>query len=293
MTYTLAMYARLLPLLFMLALAASPVPVWAEQPNERESGHYRIMSFNIRTGAAPDGENAWPKRRDHVAAIIADCEADIIGLQEAHFFQREELLELLPGFTSHGIGRDRSGLDELNCILYRSDRFLALEGGTFWLSEQPGVPGSVSWDSSMARICTWLRLYDIGSARAFYVYNTHFDHRGPDARSMSAALLIDQINTRRYPDPVVITGDFNAGESSEPIKLLLEHYADSFRVLHTIAGEVGTYNGFKNDRSGQKIDYVFIDGNTVVHDAGIIFDTYGEDLCPSDHYPVWAELSFE
>lgn len=30
-----------------------------------------------------------------------------------------------------------------------------LEGGTFWLSESPSVPGSMSWGSTVPCIATW------------------------------------------------------------------------------------------------------------------------------------------
>jgi endonuclease/exonuclease/phosphatase family metal-dependent hydrolase len=60
--------------------------------------------------------------------------------------------------------------------------------------------------------------------------------------------------------------------------------------LHPEATEVGTFNGFKGTRSGEKIDYVFTLPGTHVIEAGILFDMK-DGRCPSDHFPVMARLS--
>lgn len=36
-----------------------------------------------------------------------------------------------------------------------------LEGGTFWLSESPSVPGSVSWGSVVPCIATWVISFSV------------------------------------------------------------------------------------------------------------------------------------
>ena len=42
-----------------------------------------IMTFNIRYDNPQDGVNAWPNRKEKVAALIRKYDADVIGLQEA------------------------------------------------------------------------------------------------------------------------------------------------------------------------------------------------------------------
>jgi endonuclease/exonuclease/phosphatase family metal-dependent hydrolase len=64
---------------------------------------------------------------------------------------------------------------------------------------------------------------------------------------------------------------------------------DTFRVLHPDANLAGTFNGFDGQRDGPKIDYVFVEPDTRVREAGIVHDNR-DGRYPSDHYPVYAEI---
>ena len=133
--------------------------------------------------------------------------------------------------------------------------------GSAWMQETPDVPGSTSWGNDITRICTWSRLRDHTSGRSFYVYNVHWDHRSQPSRERSGELLLQTIVGRDFGgDPVLVTGDFNAGETNPAFQQLLEApevaLFDTFRLLHPTAGEVGTFNGFEGITSGEKIDAV-------------------------------------
>jgi endonuclease/exonuclease/phosphatase family metal-dependent hydrolase len=58
-------------------------------------------------------------------------------------------------------------------------------------------------------------------------------------------------------------------------------------VKHPDATQVGTFNGYEGEMSGEKIDYVFIQPTLEVIKAGIIDDSY-QGRYPSDHFPVYA-----
>src|SRR5690348_511311 len=74
---TVMMYRRSATLMSVIAfLALVSQAAFAAEP-------IRVMTFNIRYGTAPDGENAWPKRRDLVVKVIKESDPDAIGLQEA------------------------------------------------------------------------------------------------------------------------------------------------------------------------------------------------------------------
>ena len=107
-------------------------------------------------------------------------------------------------------------------IFYRKARFEKLDGGHFWLSETPDRAGSKSWDSSLPRMVTWVKLRDRTNpeARPIAFFNTHFDHRGPKARVESARLLRKKIEELGEGCRVVLTGDFNSGDGSEPYRTL-------------------------------------------------------------------------
>ena len=66
---------------------------------------------------------------------------------------------------------------------------------------------------------------------------------------------------------------------------------DTFRALHPDAGQVGTFNGFKGDTCGEKIDAVLVSPGWSVLGAAID-RTRLEGRYPSDHFPVTAILGY-
>lgn len=294
---------------------SDPTPRASEPQSPPEAPPLVVMSFNIRYGTARDGDDAWPKRQKLVIDRMRESNADIIGLQEALRFQIDELLAAMPGYKAVGVGRDDGReAGEHVAILYRHSR-LALEPpvphrpgrstathGHFWLSETPEKPGSKSWGNSITRMCTWARLREIETDRAFIVFNTHLDHESQPSRVRSVELIKQRIANREGSDPVIVTGDFNAGQKNEAIHAMLATdtptdpgspvcppLRDTFRVADPKATTVGTFNGFKGVTDGEKIDYIFVDDRWEVLEASID-RTMPDGRCPSDHFPVIARL---
>ena len=58
----------------------------------------KVMSFNIRYGAANDGENSWKHRDYLVLETIKNYNPDLIGYQEALKFQVDILKANLDGY---------------------------------------------------------------------------------------------------------------------------------------------------------------------------------------------------
>lgn len=251
-----------------------------------------VMTFNIRYGLADDGINSWDHRKQIVLDVIEKESPDLIGLQEALRFQLDSICEAHPEYGRIGIGRDPGGKGEYAAILYRQSRFDVDASGTFWLSDTPETP-SANWGNKHLRICTWARLLDRTSDQFVYIFNTHYDHQSQNAREQSSRLLARRISGRKHRDPVIVTGDFNAGEDNPAITYLLEEkaiaLADSFRKLYPDQVEVGTFNGFSGKSTGEKIDHVLVDTGFSVLEAGI--NQYNDNgLYPSDHFPVSSRL---
>lgn len=258
-----------------------------------------VMSFNIRYGTANDADNRWTNRRDLLFEVLRTEDADLIGVQEALAFQIDEILEAMPSYAAVGVGRnDGRRAGEFAAILYRRDRLTVADAGTFWLSDTPDVVASTSWGNSITRICTWARLID-RDGRAFWLYNLHLDHQSQPSRERSTALLLERIDARvRRDEPVIVTGDFNAGEDNPAATQLTRaaeggaapRFLDTFRVLHPDVTDVGTFTAFEFGRtSGDKIDYVFVEPGIEVLDARIV-RTARDDRYPSDHFPVVARI---
>lgn len=282
-----------------------------QRSGEAPSGgvEFTAATYNIRYGTANDGENSWSNRRDLCIEVLRALDADIVGVQEALDFQLDEMRGMLPGYVQVGVGRDdgrRRG--EHAALLVRGDRYAIDRSGTTWLSDTPDVPGSRSWGNGITRIVTWARLIDLHSGRALWVYNVHLDHQSQASRERSVELVSQLMHARPFADePVIVMGDFNAGEGNSACRYMRGEAAsasgredapaspglvDSFRVLHAGASEVGTFNGFKDERGGEKIDHIFASPSLKVLDAGIDRTRGGDGGCPSDHDAVWAKFAF-
>jgi len=265
---------------------------------EQGDADTRVMTFNIRYGTANDGDNAWPRRRDLVFRVIREFRPHVLGLQEALRSQLDDLGAALPAYREVGVGRDDGKHQgEYAAILYDSARFQLERDGTFWLSDRPEAPGSMTWGNRIPRICTWAVLRERGSGRTLHVYNVHWDHESQASRERSARLLLDRIAAREPAGtPVIVTGDFNAGEANAAFRALVGDPAtplrDTFRDLHPDAGTVGTFNAFRGESDGEKIDAILVShGWRVVH-AAIVRDNDGGRY-PSDHFPVTATLRLD
>lgn len=271
---------------------------WAATQTPPVATPLTVMSFNIRYGTANDGENHWSRRRDLVFDVIREAGADLVGLQEALAFQIDEIVAALPVYAVVGVGRDDGrARGEFAAILFRRDRLRVAESGTFWFSDTPTVPGSVSWGNTITRIATWARFVD-RDGRAFWHFNVHLDHQSQPSRERSAELLRDLVRAHAgAAEPVIVTGDFNVGETNPALRTLIgadagapARLVDTYRVRHPDDTVVGTFTGFKfGATTGDKIDYVLASPDTEVLDAAII-RTSRDGRYPSDHFPVLARL---
>lgn len=264
-----------------------------------------VMSFNIRRGTHRDGINHWIHRRKLVREIFDSYRPDVLGLQEALDFQMSEILTMLPGYEKVGIGNLGGGKGLHNAIIYDAKRFRVSEEGTFWFSDTPEIPGSKGWGNIIPRVCTWARLIEKKSHQAFYFYNIHLDHLSLRSRKKSVVLLTQRIHSRTFPDPFVLTGDFNAGERSAPIRYLKGSIplkitlkdkvlnpvplTDTFRVQYPSKRNIGTYHGYGRYFFRFKFDYIFVSSSVRVIDTEII-QLRWEKCYPSDHFPLLSRV---
>ena len=258
-----------------------------------------VMSFNIRLNTASDSLNAWPYRKDNVASQILFHDAHIVGVQEALHNQMVDLRERLKGYKYVGVGRD-DGKEkgEYSAIFYDTSRLQVLKSETFWLSQTPEVPGSKSWDAAITRVVTWAQMKDRKTGKTFFAFNTHFDHMGKVARAESARLLLQKVKTIAGKSPVVVTGDFNAIPTDEPIMVVVDkgnadRLIDAKEVSATPHyGPTGTFTGFKaKETTNDPIDYIFIKNGFKVLKHATLSQSW-EGRFSSDHYPVLAVLQW-
>ena len=130
----------------------------------------------------------------------------------------------------------------------------------------------------------------------FWVFNTHFDHKGNIAREKSSKLILqfmDSLNHHNYP--MILMGDFNLTPDEAPIKSISNQLNDSRSVTEELPfGPVGTYCGFDVCKNvNRRIDYIFTSKeNILVNDYAAMSDII--DLkYPSDHLPVLINIELK
>jgi len=260
----------------------------------------RCLSYNIRYANPRDGEDIWPNRKEAVAKVLDGV--DVFGLQEALPSQLEDLQKLTNSFLWYGIGRNDGKLaGETTAIGWRKDRFKLLAANTFWLSPTPDKVGSKGWDAALPRIASWVLLLDIRSGKTFTFLNTHFDHRGSEARAQSAALIRKWCSEHQDRQPFVVTGDLNAQMKSEPLNNLLSSSEDANLIPLFNARELAevkdwgpdsTWNGFRKIEPGRRIDFILTSEAIRVAQFTTLVPKTENGRYASDHLPVMAQLEF-
>jgi endonuclease/exonuclease/phosphatase family metal-dependent hydrolase len=262
--------------------------------NSFYSQNLKIMTYNIRLDIASDGENAWPNRKDFFTSQIQFYSPDIFGVQEATPNQVVDIASALPDYNKFGTGREGEGKGEACTIYYKKDRFQVQQSNTFWLSETPNVI-SKGWDAACNRICTYGLFKDLKTKKLFWVFNTHLDHIGNEARVKGVGLIlskIKEVNPKKYP--VIFMGDFNSEPNTPQTSEVKKVMDDTKEVSKEKPfGPSGTFNNFKhNEPVTLLIDYIFISKNSdlKVQKHAVLSDS--KDLkYPSDHLPVYIEIN--
>lgn len=251
----------------------------------------KLMTYNIRYANPNDGENYWENRKDKLAGLVKYYEPAFLGIQEGLIHQVEYLDSCLANYTYVGVGRDDGKQKGEFCALYYDTTiFRVIIDSTFWLSETPDIPSN-GWDANLNRVCTYGLFEDLISKKRMWVMNTHFDHRGRQARENSAKLIIKrigQLNTDRLP--LVLMGDFNATPDDNPIQILTGELSDGAAISEKpLYGPPGTSNGFRDGEIIRRIDYLFT-CNVKVLSYAHIDDRRDNNLHVSDHQPVLMEI---
>ena len=251
----------------------------------------RVMTFNVRFPNPNDGPNIWENRRELLVETIRRSDPDVVGTQEMFDSQGQYIAERLPHYAWFGVSRRGNHEDEHMGVFYKRGKLFPLESGTFWLSETPSVPGSMSWDVSLPRIVTWARFRE-SSGREFWLYNTHFPHRREDAAARyECAKVIAADIERRVPAgaDLILMGDFNSAADSDVHELLTQSLQDSRATAGRKLGVETTSSRWTGEKEGRRIDWILYRGalrpllnETVEFHRGKQY--------PSDHYPVFVEF---
>ena len=196
-----------------------------------------------------------------------------------------------------GVGReDGKTKGEYSPILYRKDRFSVVKSGNFWLAEDMNAVGKKGWDAACERVATWAIFKDKKSGKEFFFLNTHLDHMGQVARHEGASLVLKQVKLLSRNLPVIVTGDFNAVPTDDPIKVLTDekdprHLTHARTLAPLCYGPEWTFHDYGRVPLDERvwIDYIFVKGNVKVLRHGVLAESL-DNLYPSDHCPVISRI---
>ena len=214
---------------------------------------------------------------------------------------RKDLKELLDGYSIFGRGRlsgKKPNNDEHSDIIIKNDQVEVSRCRTFWLSKKPETPSRAMF-AVYPRICTVAEVKLKKSGRRLRVFNTHFDHVSPLARSFGAKLILEQIHNANQTDPLptIVMGDFNAKPNSKAVRMMRENLSgyqdvrlqDIYDSVEQLIGN--TYHGFKGKikQKFKPIDYIFVSDDFEIVNASVDTSSF-DGAYPSDHYPISATL---
>jgi endonuclease/exonuclease/phosphatase family metal-dependent hydrolase len=266
--------------------------LWFSGAKAQVSGEQavKVMTYNIRLDVASDSMNAWPKRKEFLASQIEFHAPDIIGTQEGTPSQIDWLDERITNYARIGEGREGGHRGEYSAIFYNRHRLTVKKSGTFWLSKTPDKV-SIGWDAALPRIVTWARFSERIGEQDFFVFNTHFDHQGAEARLQSADLILTMIDSLNKDNrPFILTGDLNLTPDTPPLQKISEALTDAFIAAPVKLGPAGTFTGFKHQiPATRRIDYIFTSPKIEVINFATLTDAINGRY-PSDHFALISTL---
>ncbi|WP_040279549.1 endonuclease/exonuclease/phosphatase family protein [Psychroserpens damuponensis] len=253
--------------------------------------NFSVMSYNIKLDYPKVGDNSWTNRKAFITNQIKFYEPDVLGVQEAMPNQMKDMDSLLVHYSYVGVGRDDGKNEgEFSAVFYKTDKFNIMNSGTFWLSQTPNSV-SIGWDAVCNRVCTYVLLEDKKSSKKFWIFNTHFDHVGKEARKNSVPLIIKKIKELNKDNhSVILTGDFNMEPDHESITHIKTELRDSKEIAALVFGPEGTFNGFQFDKPvTRRIDYAFVSNTISVSKYAVLSDNWNLHYL-SDHLPVLIKI---
>ena len=278
-----------------------------------------VGSINVRLLAKGDYKkhNGWDQRKAQLCDMINLEAFDVFGSQEVKKPQLDDMLAALPAYRYVGVGRDDGHeKGEYSPVFYRKDKFKLLDSGTFWLSETPDQV-SKGWDGLCRRVCSWAYLQRKSDKTCFYFLSTHLDHRGKVAKMEGAKLIVKFVKEHCKGENVIIVGDFNVAQDSEPYKVFAESgiLNDTYDIAKYRFAPTGTFNAFDPRRyTTTRIDHIFVSNGIKVSRYGTLTYHYFRNMkaeeqdmgsaapkeikgenrdvkCLSDHYPVQSFIT--
>lgn len=251
---------------------------------------YNVQEISPHGGAAP-----WDERGESVAELIRRHDPDIVALQDVRTVARsyddyrnvqlEWLTESFPDYTITAVGRPAT-YPSTQPVMVLSTRFVPMEQGFFFFSPTPDVIYADPWVGRTPYFCSWVRVVDSTTDQVVRLYNVGYPDDTRTNQSRAADLLARRVHAPDdTEDHVLVVGSFSAPAVFGSLKRL------SGTGL-TRAGPRGTtYHMGKGLNLLPAYDHIFIGSGFTVWDAWADRSRPNK-AWPSDHYPIFATLTY-
>jgi endonuclease/exonuclease/phosphatase family metal-dependent hydrolase len=253
----------------------------------------KVVSYNLRF-ASEDDPQPWSRRRAPMIELVSGLAPDILGTEEGLDHQLADLMAGLDRrYRLVSEHRHDGRTEENSAIVYNDESVELIAVEHRWLSETPEIAGSISWGASLPRMYSLATFRRRSDGTEFAVIVTHVDHESAEAQLRSARQLRELITGLVADRPVILMGDFNVGEDSEPYAILTgAGLRDAYLVAADRGPRLGTFNNYaRPDPDGVRIDWILVDDRVTVDSARMVDQAPGGQY-PSDHLPVEAIVRF-
>lgn len=251
-----------------------------------------LITSNIRFDNPSDGANSWPYRKEFLTETLLSHSPDIIATQEGRFYQLKEFEELLANYEI--VDHHRSWIRDrmYPTFFVKKNKFEIIKSLDIWLSETPGIAGSLSFGSTFPRLMTWLKVQPKNSELNFIIVNTHLDHIKEETRQQQTKVLVKEIERLQdNSSRLIIMGDFNDSPSSQVRNLILTSFPslkDSWKLFNP--NEETSHHAFNGEcQNGSRIDWILTEQS--IHVESCFLDKrHNDGKYPSDHFPVICKI---
>ncbi len=247
-----------------------------------------------------------PNRRPVMKEVLSKYDADSIGFQEVSWGWKEWLAEDFSAYTQRGIMRygdnyKGSASNELDLLMYKTDKFKELKWETVWLSDTPYIEASKTWGGTNPCTFTYALLEIKETGENIAHFTTHYSHDSAEAQTKAGAQMAEFIinflernQQNGHTIPVYATGDYNVSPDSEGYNSMCTALTDPITIAKERVGE-NTFPTWNHD-AGQygieptgRIDFCFVNANAMVVDKYEVIRGTVNGIPPSDHYGLYIE----
>ncbi len=255
---------------------------------DKKEAAISVMSYNIRGMMDADKRNS-----EDVIVSIKQREPDIFAPQEATTNSAEWISRL-----DAALGNEYQSFKGLRIgnylqyqpVYFKKDRFELISSASRYLTHTPDKKSRLE-GAEYDRIVTFVVLRDKQTGAQFLYSNNHFDTAGYIVRTEEAKILAEMLE--EYPLlPLIVGGDFNTEASTSPIQTLLSK--TRLELGESIAEEKILGGSGSSDyltRGDSIIDIVLVSKESISIRKYEIWDNKTNGRYPSDHLPVWVELT--